>query len=72
MLANVEQRQVLGLAVDIDQVGANLAHQVQAGVAPVHAGCAAPFAAQLTAERQIIGIIQQVFAFQDLLQRFAG
>ncbi len=66
MLAGVEQREVLGLAVDVDQVAAQLAQQRDADRAPVDAGDVAAFQAQLARQGQVLGIVEQLFALEDL------
>ena len=65
VLVNVEQREVLALAVDIHQEGAQLAQQAQADSAAVNPPHAATLAAHLAPQGQQVWIIRQLFTLQD-------
>ena len=69
MGVGVEEREMLGLAVDIDQGGADLFEKRDADGTPVDAGDVAAFAADFAGERDVGGVVEEVFAFEDGIDR---
>ncbi len=65
--ADVQQREMLGLPVDVDQGLAQFLHQRQADGMPVDARHAASLAADLAREGDEVLLVEQVLAGQDLV-----
>ncbi len=69
MGVGVEEREMLGLPVDIDEGGADLFEKRDADGPAVDTGDVAAFAPDFAGERDVVGIVEEVFAFEDGIDR---